>query len=292
MTAQDAKEEWQKEGLGYWPKTQRSASWGLGDSCAESWSTLACWSSEPFLLHRHWALCLKKINHLSHPQSTVLSEGAGDMPKCCSNAFPFLEVYLLLCCPSSLPQVWCWSWSPLCHAIKKEWKEVRPQQERVSFPSVQVPFPSRLSSVLEGSPKVILGLRKSAESGIFFFGSDPCRQMAALLRHLSQVFLGVPPSSSPGRRHKLARMDKELERPFYFSPSWWAKVEHRVSSLECITSLLILVLTQFSSIEPFQNYSPSLALWPGLSFCLSHNLFLHFPLSFLLNPRGLIADGS
>lgn len=109
-----------------------------------------------------------KVNHLSQPQPTVLSGEAGDVPKCHSNTFPFLDVYLLLCCPSSQPQVWSWSWSPLCHATKKEWKEVCPQEERASLTSVQVPLPSRLSSVLEGSPTVTPGLRKLAENGVLF----------------------------------------------------------------------------------------------------------------------------
>lgn len=125
-----------------------------------------------------------------------MSGAEGDTPGCHSNAFPFLEVHLLFCCPSSWPQVWCWSWSPLYHAIKKEWKEVCPQQERVSLPCVQVPFPGRLSSVSEGDPKVTPGLRKSAESGIFF-GSDSGCQVTAFLKAsvpgLSWVLLPSPP---------------------------------------------------------------------------------------------------
>lgn len=70
-------------------------------------------------------------------------------PSSIAMSLPLAGIHLLFCCPSLLPHIWCWGCSPLCHAFRKEGRELCPQQERVSFPSVQAPFPGRLSLGLE-----------------------------------------------------------------------------------------------------------------------------------------------
>lgn len=78
--------------------------------CREMGRTDAAGQVSPHGCHPHRALCPMTIDHLSCPSQLSSWGGAGDPPSPSSIAtsFPPAEIYLLLCCPSSLPQVRCW----------------------------------------------------------------------------------------------------------------------------------------------------------------------------------------
>lgn len=135
MTAQDSKEELgrKKREVGKIHDTglrHRNVSWGFGDSCTERWGcTDTAGPVSPCGCHSRQALCPMKKDHLSHPQPTVLFGGKRRHPPSSTAArFPLVGIHLLLCCPSSLPQVQCWGGLLGDIASEKEWRELRSQR--------------------------------------------------------------------------------------------------------------------------------------------------------------------
>lgn len=167
--------------------------------------------------HPHRALCPMKIDRSPIPTSCVVQGSGRRPPRSTAASSPLAEIYVLLCCLSSLPQVSCWWWSPWCHAIRKEGRQLYSQREGGSFVSVRASFPGRPSPASGDSPKAT-HLRKTVESGIFLGSASGC-QMTAPPKPPFPAGPGPfsilhPREGLPG----LARVDEELERPSGLSP--------------------------------------------------------------------------
>lgn len=171
--------------------------------------------------------------------------------------------------------------------IRKEWRELCSQRERVSLPVSKPPFLAGYLS-LRGQPQghpFVGEISGEWDYSWFRMWLSHHSTSQASIPWSSWAFL---PASTPARKPELTRVDESL------SPSLRGAGGH-VNTLPCpfkSQPLLILACVQLLSREPTEHYPPSMSLRPGLSSFLPYNLSPYFLLPCLLNPRELLGWGA
>ena len=134
---------------------------------------------------------------LPSPANCPVSGSRRHPPKPAAASFLPAGTDLLLCCPSSLPPVQCWSALHRAKPSGERRASCSQREQKGLLPSVLAPFPGRLSPASGGSPKATHLLRKSVENGSLLGSKCGCQRTALPSIHF---LVGLGLSSIPHPR--------------------------------------------------------------------------------------------